>query len=279
MNRLDAETQCHVVASLVEGNGIRATVRLTGAAKNTVTKLLVDLGAACLKYQDEVFHNLPSKQIQVDECLAFCDAKAKKVTPEISVKNPCAGDVWAWAAIDADSKLIPSWIIGPRDGVTAQIFVSDLAGRLADRVQLTSDRLAVYLNAVERAFRGRVDYAQLVTAYGQTSEGQKRYSPTERIGCEHKAVTGYPNSEHVSTSHIERNLTLRMGMRHFTRLTNGFSKKIESHSAAVAFHMMHYNFVRIHQTLRTTPAMAAGVSNKLWEAADVVALLDQKDPN
>lgn len=280
MNQLDNETRCRVVAALVEGNSIRATVRMTGAAKNTVTKLLVELGAACVRYQDEAFRNLNAKRIQVDECWAFCYAKAKNVTHEIKAKNPNAGDAWTWAAIDADSKLIPSWIIGPRDGVTARMFVNDLASRLADRVQLTSDGLAVYLQAVERAFRGDVDYAQLVKVYNETSEGQKRYSPAECVGCTKNVVVGYPDPEHVSTSYIERaNLTMRMGMRRFTRLTNAFSKKIENHAAAVALHMMHYNFVRIHQTLRMTPAMAAGVTGKLWEIADIVALLDQENSN
>jgi IS1 family transposase len=277
MNRLDNATRCRVVAALVEGMSIRATVRMTGAAKNTVQKLLLELGAASLAYQDRVMHTLPCKRIQVDECWAFCYAKAKNVTPEIAAKNPYAGDVWTWAAIDADTKLIPCWIIGPRDGVTARMFVNDLAARLADRIQLTSDGLSVYLAAVERAFRGEVDYAQLVKIYGETSESQKRYSPAECIGCERKAVTGYPDPEHVSTSFIERaNLTMRMGMRRFTRLTNAFSKKIENHAAAVALHMLHYNFVRIHQTLRTTPAMAAGISERLWEISDMIALLDQE---
>jgi IS1 family transposase len=253
---------------------------MTGVAKNTIQKLLIELGAACSAYQDLVLRDLPCKRVQVDECWAFCYAKAKNVTPEIAAKNPFAGDVWTWAAIDADTKLIPSWIIGPRDGVTARIFVNDLAGRLADRIQLTSDGLKAYLGAVEHAFRGDVDYAQLVKVYGETSEGQKRYSPAECVGCERHTVVGYPDSEHISTSFIERaNLTMRMGMRRFTRLTNGFSKKIENHTAAVALHMMHYNFVRIHQTLRTTPAMAACVTSKLWEIADIVALLDQEISN
>lgn len=280
MNRLDSATRCRVVAALVEGNSIRSTVRMTGVAKNTIQKLLIELGAACSAYQDRVLRDLPCKRVQVDECWAFCYAKAKNVTPDIAAKNPFAGDVWTWAAIDADTKLIPSWIIGPRDGVTARIFVNDLAGRLADRIQLTSDGLKAYLGAVEHAFRGDVDYAQLVKIYGETSEGQKRYSPAECVGCERHTVVGYPDSEHISTSFIERaNLTMRMGMRRFTRLTNGFSKKIENHTAAVALHMMHYNFVRIHSTLRTTPAMAAGVTSKLWEIADIVALLDQEDSN
>jgi IS1 family transposase len=280
INCLDAVTRCRVVSSLVEGNSIRATVRMIGAAKNTVTKLLVELGAACAAYQDQVFVNLSCRRVRVDECWAFCYAKAKNVTPEIAAKNPFAGDVWTWAATDAGTKLIPSWIIGPRDGVTARMFVNDLANRLANRIQLTSDGLGAYLQAVERAFRGHVDYAQLVKIYGETSDGQKRYSPAECVGCECKQIVGYPDPEHVSTSFIESaNLTMRMGMRRFTHLTNGFSKKIENHSAAIALHMMHYNFVRIHQTLRVTPAMAAGVTATLWEIADIVALLDQEDSN
>jgi IS1 family transposase len=204
----------------------------------------------------------------------------QRVTSEIQEHQAMAGDVWTWAAIDADTKLIPSWVIGPRDGVTARIFVGDLASRLADRIQLTSDGLHAYLFAVERAFRGDVDYAQLVKIYGSPTEGQKRYSPAECIGCDRYPITGYPNPDHISTSYIERaNLTMRMGMRRFTRLTNAFSKKIENHAAAVALHMLHYNFVRIHQTLRTTPAMAAGVSDRLWEISDIVALLDQENSN
>ena len=281
MNRLDMETRCRVVAALVEGNSIRATVRMTGVAKNTIQKLLLELGAVCWAYQDRVFVNLSCKRIQIDECWAFCYAKQKNVTAEIAAKNPDAGDVWTWAAIDADTKLIPSWIVGPRDSASARMFVSDLASRLADRIQLTSDALTLYTNAIQRAFRGEVDYAQIVKIFGKVStEGQRRYSPAECIGCERTPVMGSPDPKHVSTSYIERaNLTMRMGMRRFTRLTNGFSKKVEHHTAAVALHMMHYNFVRVHQTLKITPAMAAGVTPKLWEIADIVALLDQRDSN
>jgi IS1 family transposase len=278
MNRLNSETRERIINCLVEGCSIRSTVRMTGVAKKTVMRLLVEIGAVCSAYQDRVFRNLNCKRIQVDECWAFCYAKAKNVTPAIAAKNPHAGDAWTWAAIDADSKLIPSWIVGPRDGVTARIFVSDLAGRLADRIQLTSDGLAVYLNAVERAFRGDVDYAQLVKVYAAASDGEKRYSPAVCIACEKHEIVGYPDPEHVSTSYIERaNLTMRMGMRRFTRLTNAFSKKIENHAAAVALHMMHYNFVRIHQTLRVTPAMAAGVTDRVWEVSDLVALLEASE--
>jgi IS1 family transposase len=273
MNRLSITDRAKLIGMLVEGNSLRSITRMADVSINTVTKLLVDVGAASTTYLDGRLVNLPCKRIQVDEIWAFCYAKAKNVTPEIAAKNPSAGDVWTWMAIDADTKLIPSWIIGPRDGVTARIFVGDLASRIADRIKLTSDGLSVYLQAVERAFRGEVDYAQLVKIYGDSSEGQKRYSPAECLGCERKVVVGYPDSEHISTSYIERaNLTMPMGMRRFTRLTNGFSKKIENHSASVAIHLMHYNFARIHTRLRITPAMAAGVSDHVWSLEEIALL-------
>jgi len=280
MNQLSADQRVSIVRCLVDGCSMRATSRITGVARNTIDKLLVELGSACLDYQDRTLRKLPCKRIQVDECWAFCYAKAKNVTPEIKEKNPFAGDAWTWAAIDADTKLIPCWIIGPRDGVTARIFVNDLADRLTDRIQLTSDGLNAYLLAVEKAFRGDVDYAMLVKVYGAVNDGEKRYSPAQCLGAEKHAIVGCPDPAHVSTSYIERaNLTMRMGMRRFTRLTNAFSKKIENHSAAVALHMMHYNFSRIHMTLKVIPAMAAGVTNKLWEIEDIIALLDQADSN
>lgn len=274
MNRLDPAKQAQVVAALVEGNSIRATVRMTGVAKNTIVKLLVDLGAACSDYLDEHLVNVSCQRVQVDEIWSFCYAKQKNVTEKIAARNPFAGDVWTWVAIDADTKLIPSWIVGPRDGVTARIFVNDLAKRLASRIQLTSDGLNVYLAAVEKAFRGHVDYAQLVKLYDEPSEGQKRYSPAECVGCERHVIDGDPDPDHISTSYVERqNLTMRMSMRRFTRLTNAFSKKIENHVAMVALHVMHYNFVRIHQTLRVTPAMEAKVTDRLWSIGDLVNLL------
>jgi IS1 family transposase len=274
MNKLDNAKRSQIVTAIVEGCSVRSISRMTGASVNTIQKLLVELGAACSEYLSDHLVNLPCKRVQVDEIWSFCYAKAKNVTPAIAAKNPSAGDVWTWVAIDADTKLIPAWTVGPRDGITARIFVNDLAGRLANRIQLTSDGLSAYLQAVERAFRGQVDYAQLVKIYNETSEGQKRYSPAECIGCEKKAIVGYPDPEHISTSYIERqNLTVRMSLRRFTRLTNAFSKKIENHVAALAIFYMHYNFVRIHQTLRVTPAMAAGVTGRLWAVEDLVALL------
>jgi IS1 family transposase len=274
MNKLDPKKQARVVSALVEGMSIRATVRMTGVAKNTIVKLLVELGAACSDYMDKHLVNLNCQRVQMDEIWSFCYAKQKNVTPKIAATNPFAGDVWTWIAIDADTKLIPSWIVGPRDGTTARIFVNDLAQRLANRIQLTSDGLTAYLTAVEKAFHGHVDYAMLQKIYGNTAEGEKRYSPADCIGTETKIIDGDPDPKHISTSYIERqNLTMRMSMRRYTRLTNAFSKKIENHVAMVALHIMHYNFVRIHQTLRVTPAMAAGVTNRLWEVHDLVSLL------
>ncbi len=275
MNKLDTAKRTQLVSAIVEGCSIRSIVRMTGASKNTIVKLLVELGAACADYMDKHLVNLSCKRVQVDEIWSFCYAKAKNVTPEIKAKNPAAGDVWTWVAIDADTKLIPSWIVGPRDGTTARIFVNDLAGRLSNRIQLTSDGLSVYLAAVEKAFHGHVDFAMLHKIYADTSEGQKRYSPADCIGTETHIIDGDPDPKHISTSYIERqNLTMRMSMRRFTRLTNAFSKKIENHVATLAIFYMHYNLVRIHQTLRVTPAMAAGVTERLWNIDDIVALLD-----
>ena len=262
-----------ILGMMVEGNSLRSISRMADVSINTVTKLLVEVGAACSSYLNENLVNLNCQRVQIDEIWASCYAKAKNVTPEIREKNPFAGDVWTWMAIDADTKLIPSWIVGPRDGVTARMFVNDLAGRLANRIQLTSDGLSVYLAAVEKAFRGEVDYAMLQKIYNDTTEGQKRYSPAVCIGCERKVIDGYPDPAHVSTSYIERaNLTMRMGMRHFTRLTNGFSKKIENHVASVAIHLMHYNYARVHKTLRVTPAMEARISDHIWSLEEIAQL-------
>jgi IS1 family transposase len=271
MNRLPRDKQIAVIRALVEGCSIRATVRMTGVAKNTVTNLLVDLGAACEAYQFEHLVNLPCKRIQCDEIWSFDGAKQKNVNEGAQG----VGDVWTWTAICADTKLIASWQVGDRGAETAKGFISDLAGRLASRVQLTTDGHKVYLNAIENAFGNDIDYAMLVKQYGECHEGgEVRYSPAVCTGAKKEAITGSPDMAHVSTSYVERqNLTMRMSMRRFTRLTNAFSKKVENHAAAVALHFMHYNFARIHQTLRVTPAMAAGVTDHVWEIGEIVDLL------
>jgi IS1 family transposase len=278
MNRLAAKKRTQVISALVEGCSIRSVVRMTGVAKKTVMRLLVEAGAVAADYQYRVFRNLNCQRIQVDEMWAFCYAKAKNITPEIKAKNPDAGDVWLWAAIDADTKLVATWMLGDRNASTARAFMSDLAVRLSDRVQLTSDALNVYLPAVEKAFGMSVDYAQLQKIYADTTEGQKRYSPAECIGCKLVPMIGEPDPAHVSTSFVERhNLSVRMTNRRYTRLTNAFSKKIENHSAAVALGYFAYNFIKIHRTLRCTPAMAAGVTDRLWEVSDLVALLEASE--
>ncbi|MGQ0614428.1 MAG: IS1 family transposase [Planctomycetaceae bacterium] len=275
MNKLSTEKRIAVVRALAEGCSIRSTVRMTGVAKNTVTKLLVDLGRACWQYQSKVLRNLSSKRVQCDEIWSFCYAKEKNVPAE-KRGTFGYGDVWTWTAIDADTKLAISWMVGKRDSGTAQDFIADVSLRLANRVQLTTDGLKVYLEAVEAAFGGDIDFAQLVKVYGPSGEGpEARYSPPACVGCNAKLVSGRPDWKHVSTSFVERqNLTMRMQMRRFTRLTNAFSKKVENLECAVALHFMVYNFARVHQTLRVTPAMAAGVTRRLWGVADIVALLD-----
>lgn len=273
MNRLDSTKRIQVVRCLVEGNSIRATVRMTGVAKNTVAKLLVDLGTACAQYQDEHLRNLPCKHVQCDEIWSFVGAKQKNVSEDQMADG--WGDVWTWTAIDADTKLVPCWMVGQRGLPTAREFIGDLAKRLSSRVQLTVDGHRPYVQAVEETFGADIDFAQLIKVYGASGEAQTRYSPGQCIGIECNTVTGNPDSKHISTSFVERqNLTMRMSMRRFTRLTNAFSKKLENHMAAIALHFMYYNFARIHQTLRVTPAMAAGVTSKLWDVADIVALLD-----
>lgn len=273
MNKLNNERRAQVVAALVEGNSINATVRMTGVAKNTILKLLADLGTACANFQDAMFRNLTCKRLQADEIWSFCHAKAKNV-PEEKRGVLGYGDLWTWVAIDADTKLVPCWHIGRRDGLAAYEFITDLASRLAHRVQLTTDGHKPYLEAVEGAFGCDIDYATLTKIYGKPQE-EIRYSPPQILDIKCATVSGNPDPRHISTSYVERqNLTMRMSMRRFTRLTNGFSKKLENHRHAVAMHYMFYNFCRIHKTLRCTPAMAAGVSQKVWEISDIVALLD-----
>lgn len=272
MNKLDNKRRAQVIAALVEGCSINATVRMTGVAKNTILKLLADIGEACAAYMDKAMRNLPCRRLECDEIWSFCHAKKKNVAPE---KQGILGygDVWTWVAIDADTKLVPCWHVGRRDAHAAYEFMSDLASRLAHRVMLTTDGFRPYLEAVESAFGADIDYAMLVKIYGK-SQDEVRYSPAECIGAHCEVVTGDPLPPLVSTSYVERqNLTMRMSMRRFTRLTNGFSKKLENHMHAIALHYMYYNFCRIHQSLRCTPAMEAGISKKVWEIEDIVALL------
>jgi IS1 family transposase len=274
MNRLNRTKQAQVIAALVEGNSIRAIERMSGVAKHTILKLLKDVGIACADYQDRTLRNLKCKRIQCDEIWQFVYSKEKNV-PQEKRGHFGYGDVWTWVAIDADTKLVPSFMTGNRDAHSATMFIDDLASRLASRVQLTSDGLKFYLEAVEGAFGCDIDYAMLIKIYGATQE-ETRYSPAECIGCEVKKIQGTPDSDHISTSYVERqNLTMRMSMRRFTRLTNGFSKKVENHAYAVALHYMHYNFSRVHQTLRVTPAMEAGLTNHVWSIEEIAALIPE----
>jgi IS1 family transposase len=249
---------------------------MTGVSKPTVLKLLVEAGAMASKFQDVMFRNLTCKRIQVDELWGFIGAKQKNVTPEIAAKNPNAGDIWLWVAIDADTKIVPTWMLGSRDADVACQFLYDLRQRLSNRVQLTSDGHKAYLIGVDYAWSGmNVDYAMLVKLYGAERPGEARYSPAECIGCKTKPVIGKPDPQYISTSFAERqNLNVRMNVRRYTRLTNAFSRKIENHAAAVALYYFAYNFVNIHRTLRTSPAMAAGVTDRLWEVSDLVAMLE-----
>ena len=278
MNRLSTEKRAQVIGSLVEGNSIRATVRMTGVAKNTVTKLLADLGVACVSYQDRTLRDLPCKTIECDEIWSYCYAKQKNV-PQEHQGTFGYGDIWTWTAICADTKLVPAWLVGERTIEDARHFMTDLERRLANRVQLTTDGNVSYLTAVDRAFKGGVDYAVLQKIYGAEPGAEKRYSPAVCLGTKVEVEQGVPNPAKISTSYVERqNLTMRMGMRRFTRLTNGFSKKVENLACAVSLHFMHYNFARPHKTLSkpypTTPAMAAGVADHVWTVQEIAALLD-----
>jgi IS1 family transposase len=274
MNRLDPSRRAQVVRCLVEGSSIRCTVRMTGVAKNTVVKLLVELSAACSEYQDGVMRNLPCQRIQCNEIWAFVGCKQENGTAEKAEHMVC-GDVWTWTAWDAETKLIPCWLIGPRDPIAAREFIEDLAGRLANRVQLTTDGHKSCLTAVDKAFGEEIDYTQLVKIYGTDVEGQKRYSPAQCIGTRTRTVVGDPDPAYISTSYVERsNLSIRMGTRRFTRFTNAFSKKVENHAAAVALFFMYYNFGRKHQTLGTTPAVKAGIADHIWSIDEIVALAD-----
>ena len=247
---------------------------MTGIAKKTAMRLLREVGEVCADYQDRTFRNLACRRIQLDELWGFNYCKQKNVTEDIAAKIPAAGDVWLWVAIDADTKLVPCWKLGDRFAGTAYEFVHDLAKRLANRVQLTTDGHRAYLTAVESAFGSEIDYAMLVKVYGaDRQESETRYSPAECIGCQSAVITGRPDPKHVSTSFVERqNWSARTAMRRYTRLSNGFSRKIENHEAAIALNYFAYNFIKIHRSLRMSPAMAAGVTDRLWEVSDLVAL-------
>lgn len=276
MNRMPIAQRAQILGFLVEGMSLRAASRLADCSINTVTKLLVDVGMACAEFQDNALRNLTCRRIQCDEIWSFVGAKQKNV-PDERRGEFGVGDVWTWTAIDADTKLIASWMVGSRDGDAARAFMGDLAPRLANRVQLTTDGHRVYLDAVEEAFAWDIDYAMLVKHYGEGPQGpDRKYSPAEYVSAEKRRITGRPDKAHVSTSFVERqNLTMRMSCRRFTRLTNAFSKKVENHAHAVALHFMYYNFGRIHKTLRVTPAMEAGVSKHVWSLEEIAALVPE----
>jgi len=271
MNRLSTARRIQVVAALVEGNSIRSTVRMTGAALHTILKLLNDLGCACASYHNRNVRHLRVRRLQCDEIWSFVGAKAKNTSPE--KKQEGWGDVWTWTAIDADTKLCVSYLVGGRDAGWATDFIEDCAKRIKGRVQITTDGHRVYVDAIEGVFGYTCDYAQLQKIYGASMESERQYSPARCIGCDMKVVIGDPDPKHISTSFVERqNLTMRMSMRRFTRLTNAFSKKVDNHRHAVALYFMYYNFCRVHQTLRVTPAMEAGIADHVWTLEELVGL-------
>ncbi len=280
MNKLSISRQTQIIKVLCEGNSIRSTAHITGTAVNTVVKLLREVGSACLDYQGRVIHNLPCANIQCDEIWSFCYAKQKNV-PEDKQGQFGYGDVWTWTALDANTKLVPSWLVGLRDAVYAQEFMNDLKNRLANRVQITTDGHKVYLTAVEKAFGSEVDYAVLIKMYGTEPGKEARYSPAQCIAIDRQVIQGKPDKKLISTSYVERqNLTMRMSMRRFTRSTNAFSKKLENHVLALALYFMHYNFARPHKSLAKpypkTPAMTAGITNRIWTIEDIVKLANSK---
>lgn len=279
MNKLPLQTRVQILSMLVEGSSMRSISRVTGVSINTVTKLLEDAGEACAAYHHEAVRDVKAKRVQCDEIWSFCYAKAKNVATAKAAPAE-AGDVWTWTGIDADSKLIISYQVGGRDSEYAMWFMDDVAARLATRVQLTTDGHSAYLEAVEGAFGADVDYAQLIKLYGTAPEAAKgRYSPAECIGARKQRVEGDPDPRHVSTSYVERhNLSMRMGMRRFTRLTNAFSKKLANHIHMLSLYFVHYNFCRVHKTLRMSPAMAAGVSQTLRDVEWIVSLIDARAP-
>lgn len=278
MNRLPAGKRALILHLLCEGNSLRATSRLADVAYNSVLKLFVDAGKACAVYQDRTLRNLKCRRLQLDEIWSFVHCKEKNVSRAKAAPID-AGDVWTWVAIDAQTKIVPSWRIGDRSSETAIAFADDLAARLVNRVQITTDGLKAYLEAIEGAFGADVDYGMLIKIYGMPTEGEKRYSPAECIGARKVPIEGSPDPKHISTSFAERqNLTMRMSIRRFTRLTNAFSKKVANHAHSVALHYMYYNFCRIHKTLRVTPAMAAGVTDRVWDMNDLAAMVEAAAP-
>jgi IS1 family transposase len=276
MNQLPITKRVAVVAALVEGNSIRSTSRLTGISKTTILKLLAELGTACAAFHNEHVRNVRAQRIQCDEIWQFVGAKQKNVTPEQAAEG--WGDVWTWTGIDADSKLIVSWLLGTRDAQSAWWFMRDLCSRIITRVQMTTDGFTAYLPAVEEAFASEIDFAQLVKVYGAPRDGAVRYSPARLMHTRSEVIRGNPDPKHISTSFVERqNLSMRMGIRRFTRLTNAFSKKAENHAHAVALYFVHYNFARVHGTLKQTPAMAAGLADHPWTLEEIVRLLDREN--
>lgn len=277
MNSLDTKRRASIVAALVEGVGIRSTCRMTGTSKGAVLKLISELGPVCAAYMDQAFRDLPCKYLELDEIWAFCFSKAKNV-PKDKKGIFGYGDVWTFTAIDAETKLIPSFLVGSRDAGTATEFCQDLASRLSYRPQITTDGLKVYIGALEDAFNGDLDYAMLQKIYASSPEGETRYSPAECTGIQKQVISGDPDRKRISTSYVERaNLSIRMGLRRYTRLTNAHSKKLENHCAALAIYFMYYNFARLHQTIRCTPAMAAGVTPHLWSIEEIVELLPKPE--
>ena len=277
MNRLSTARQAQVVAALVEGVSVNSICRMTGVAKHTVLNLLHDIGCATAAYHHRAVRGVRVRRLQCDEIWQFVGAKRKNVTPEQEANG--WGDVWTWTAIDADTKLCVTYYMGERSRAAAHEFMHDCAGRITGHPQITTDALRHYLPAVEAAFGGDADYAMLHKVYGAPAPDHSRYSPATCIGCDMKVVSGDPDPKHVSTSYVERqNLTMRMSMRRFTRLTNGFSKKVENHGHAIALYFMHYNFCRVHSTLRITPAMQAGLSDHVWSIEELLALLPERKP-
>lgn len=276
MRKLSTVKRAMILNCLVEGNSIAATTRMTGASKVTILRLLADAGTLALNYHDMTVRNLPTKRVQMDEAWSFVHSKQKNVQPKNWGKG--YGDAWTWVAMDADSKLVINWLVGGRDADYGRLFAEGLADRLQDRVQLTSDGWQVYRDAVERAFGGNVDYAMLIKDYKHQRDANARYSPPVCVAARKEPITGNPDEKHINTSFVERqNLTMRMSMRRFTRLTNGFSKKIENHEHALALHYFHYNFIRKHQTLKTTPAIAADITSKRWTMVEFVEMLEREE--